>query len=164
MSRRRAREVALRVLFQCDVGRNDPDRAMKQAIAEEGLDEASARFAESLVHGTLENLRGVDSLLRQVAEEWSLERMSNLDRNVLRLASYELLHSDEVPAGVAINEAVELAKRFSTPESGRFVNGVLAKVLAARPRPRAGDGGACPREARTDRSRAPVEGTGRERT
>lgn len=128
MSRRAAREVALKTLFQVDVGKMAPGDALASANSEQRLAPESAGYCRGLVDGTLANLAEIDAHLGKHAREWKIGRMANVDRNILRLAAYELLHRRDIPAAVAINEAVELAKKFSTAESGGFINGVLASL------------------------------------
>ena len=93
----------------------------------------SFSYAQRLVEGTTENLTAIDALIRQHAENWRLERMPTIDRNILRLAVYEMLHETKVPNVVIVDEAIELAKKFGSENSGRFVNGLLDGVLQARP-------------------------------
>ncbi len=91
--------------------------------------EASTRlFAEPLIRGTIEHRNEADDWIRKVAKNWDLHRLAVVDRNILRLAIYEMLHRDDIPPVVSINEAVDIAKRFSTDDSGKFVNGILDKV------------------------------------
>ena len=129
MSRRsRAREVALQVLYQDDL-----NPAMNPGVADEFLRsrlryEELIDFARSLVAGVRKNRSELDCRLARTAEHWSLERMATTDRNVLRLGAYEILYAD-TPDRVAINEAVELAKRFGTAQSAQFVNGILDRFL-----------------------------------
>lgn len=125
--RRRAREAALGVLFQMDLGK---------LSLEESLDTVKGAdwhpddwtLVVRLARGTREHLSEIDAIIAQFAEHWTLERMAAVDRNILRMAIYELERAD-TPVGVVINEAVELAKRYSTEESGRFVNGMLGKIV-----------------------------------
>ena len=131
MSRRtRAREVALQVLYQDDLnpGSNPADSRRFLAAAPARTTEL-VEFARSLVSGVRRNRAELDELLAQTADNWSLERMAATDRNVLRLGAYEILYSD-TPDRVAINEAVELAKRFGSGQSAQFVNGILDRFLA----------------------------------
>lgn len=130
MSRRsRAREVALQVLFQDDLNPGaSPARADDFLRARLKAEELIA-FAQSLVAGVRRNRSELDALLARTADNWSLERMAATDRNVLRLGAYEILYAD-TPDRVAINEAVELAKRFGTAQSAHFVNGILDRFLA----------------------------------
>jgi len=126
--RRKAREVALKVLFQVDVGGADPGEALLRESAEAGLPSTSAEFAGRLVRGVLATLGELDSLVGRHAREWATERMSAVDRNLLRLSTFEVVHCPDVPVAVAINEAVELAKIFSGNEAARFINGILGQL------------------------------------
>jgi len=130
MARRsRAREVALQILFQDDMNppdasSPDPEHFLRTRLHDQRL----TAFARSLVAGVRRNREELDQLLARTAANWSLERMAATDRNVLRLGAYEILYT-ETPDRVAINEAVELAKRFGTAQSAHFVNGILDKFL-----------------------------------
>lgn len=128
MKRRKAREIALKVLFQVDVARADPAQAMSYLLEEEKVPEEASRFAEEIVRGTLSNLKSIDGYLDELSRDWPLERMGNVDRNVLRMACFELLYREDIPAGVTINEAVELAKVYGDSGSGKFVNGILGSL------------------------------------
>lgn len=135
MARRsRAREVALQVLFQDDLnpGHNpgEADQFLRARLNSPELVE----FAQSLVAGVRRNRGELDTLLSATAEHWSLERMVATDRNVLRLGAFEILYTD-TPDRVAINEAVELAKRFGTAQSAPFVNGILDRFVARQREP-----------------------------
>jgi len=128
MSRRTSREFALQGLFQIDVVDADVQNAIEHVLEQEGA-EVDPQFVRDLVSGTVSNMTSIDEILKKHTTNWDLDRMANVDRNVLRMAVYEMLWHDETPASVVINEAIDMAKAFSTPESGRFVNGVLAKIL-----------------------------------
>ncbi len=134
--RRRAREAALQVLFQLDIGRLSLEDALASVAAPDWLPEDWA-LVEVLSKGTQVHLQEIDALIARVAEHWTIERMAAVDRNVLRMAIYELQHT-ATPLRVIINEAVELAKRYSTEESGRFVNGLLGRVVRSGLRPLVG--------------------------
>jgi N utilization substance protein B len=159
-TRREARERAVQFLFQYDLNRPENlDDALQlfwrsqlaAALAEEKgkarwgevvelppptAEEAAIRvFAEPLVRGTIEHLAELDGQITKYAQNWDLHRMAVVDRNVLRLAIYEMLHREDIPPVVSINEAVDIAKRFSTEESGKFVNGILDKVKGDLMRP-----------------------------
>lgn len=126
-SRRRARRQAIDVLYQADVTAADPQLALAewQAAGRE-IDP----FAQELVEGVTANRAEIDDVLSAHSEHWTLDRMASLDRTILRLAVFELIHRPDVPAAAAISEAVEIAKELSTEDSGRFVNGILGKVAA----------------------------------
>ncbi len=129
MSRRsRAREVAFQVLYEDDLNpRGNP--ALGDALLQRRLQtEDLVQFARELVAGVRRNRQEIDLLVEQAAANWSLSRMAATDRNVLRLGAYEILHSD-TPDRVAINEAVELAKRFGSAQSAQFVNGILDRLM-----------------------------------
>jgi N utilization substance protein B len=127
--RRKAREVALQFLYQLDLhGADDPLPFAAEFWARHPVDRETREFAEALVAGTKQNQGKLDALIGQCAEHWDLARMAVVDRNLLRIAVYELLWCSAVPPKVAINEAIEIAKKFGTAESSRFVNGVLDRV------------------------------------
>jgi N utilization substance protein B len=127
--RRKSREVALQFLYQLDqMGEDDPRPHAPEFWARHPVDPDTQEFAQALVTGTKLNQGKIDTLIAQYAEHWDLARMSVVDRNILRLALHELLFHHDVPPKVAINEAIEIAKKFGTQESGRFVNGVLDRI------------------------------------
>lgn len=121
-TRRAARERALGLCYELDVRDRTADALL------EALPVAPDPYADELVRGVDEHRPELDRLLRTYSEHWALERMPVVDRSILRMACYELLHHPEVPTGAVISEAVELAKQYSTSDSGRFVNGLLARV------------------------------------
>lgn len=117
------------MLFEIDVGKTPPEGVVARHLAESDLDPESVEFARLLVEGTVSERQRIDELLSHYAREWSLSRMANVDRNVLRLAAYEILYLPDIPASVSVDEAVELAKKYSTGESGKFVNGILGNLI-----------------------------------
>lgn len=131
--RTRARERALQALYQVDIASADPIDALSHAWKSEEAapDKASLEFAEELVRGVVGRREEIDQLIERHSLHWRVERMSRVDRNVLRLAVYELLDHEEAPARVILNEAIELAKRYGSEESGAFINGILDKLAAA---------------------------------
>jgi len=129
-SRRKARECALQMLFAADVAEMPPDEVVRSYWAELGesdLDETARAFATRLATGTLSNLVLLDERIRSRAEHWRISRMAVVDRNILRLAVYEFLY-EPTPRTVAINEALEIARRFSTYEATQFINGILDAI------------------------------------
>jgi len=127
VNRRLARELALQTLYSVEVGRHEPAQAL--ADVAEGADLGEDRaFVRDLVLGTLESSEECDSVIVPLLQGWTIERLPTLDRLLLRMGVYELRHRRETPPAVVINEAVELAKKFSTEDSGRFVNGVLDRA------------------------------------
>ncbi len=129
MKRRKAREHALQILFQLDIRKEKPSAAvLKHFWAEYKADEEIRNFSEEIVKGTYKHLSKINDLIHQCAKNWSLDRMAVVDRNVLRMAIYEILYRIDIPTSVTINEAIEIAKKFGTDESGAFVNGILDRV------------------------------------
>jgi N utilization substance protein B len=124
-SRRKSRELALQMLFQWDLGGHSTAQITQTFLGPRKLDPETARFAQELFEGTVREAESLDAQVRSHSQHWRLERMAAVDRNILRLALYELLHVHENPPAVVINEALELARRFSTADSVEFVNGVL---------------------------------------
>jgi N utilization substance protein B len=129
-TRRKARECALQMLFAADVVKLQNDRLTIDywnELGDEGIDDKTQEFADNLVRGTLRQLEAIDDRIRTRAEHWRIERMAIVDRNVLRLAVYEFLFED-TPHTVVINEALEIARRFSTFEATQFINGILDAI------------------------------------
>lgn len=154
--RRMAREMAVQMLYQSDMGgsplpnifntfdfseyvaREMPERKRKGPMTQEERAEVERHrkrveeaflYAQQLVHGALDNLEQIDGLIRGQADNWRLERMAPVDRNILRLAVFEMLHEKDTPKLVIVDEAIELAKKFGSEQSGRFVNGLLDGLL-----------------------------------
>jgi N utilization substance protein B len=129
MRRRRAREYALQILFQIDFkGREISSNDFEDFWS--GKDETGdvKKFAEEIVKGTIKSLDEIDSRIEEVAENWVLRRMAAVDRNILRFAAYEILYRKDIPSAVTINEAIEIAKKFSSSESAPFINGILDRL------------------------------------
>jgi transcription antitermination protein NusB len=127
MKRHTAREKALQALFQADVGGIDPQEAIKNVVEGEEADP----FLRQIVLGVVEHQEEIDQLLRENLEKWTLERVANVDRSILRMATYEMKYIDDIPINVTMDEAIELAKKFGDDKSSRFINGVLSKVKDA---------------------------------
>jgi N utilization substance protein B len=138
--RTKARERALQALYQIDVSATDLEEALSRFWKSfEPVEQEVRELAEVLVRGVAEHRREVDAAIESVSTNWRLDRMAKVDRNVLRLATYELIHSADVPVKVAINEAIELGKKYGSESSGAFVNGVLDKIAGALPAARRRD-------------------------
>jgi transcription antitermination factor NusB len=127
--RTRARELALQFLYQLDLRGPELLREAKDFVRSEERDAETVRFALRLVEGVHKHRADLDRVIQGVAQNWNISRMAVVDRNVLRLATYELLHCRDIPPKVAINEAIELGKRYSTQNSGAFINGILDKIM-----------------------------------
>lgn len=131
-ARRTAREVALQVLYILDITKFPPAECMNVFWDNNDYSQEIRSFATSLIEGTLTNIKEIDNLIIKYTKNWDLERMASIDRNILREAIYEMVFWQKTPVSVVINEAVELAKKFSTADSGGFVNGILDKVKEVR--------------------------------
>jgi len=129
--RTQARIYALQLLYQAEIVNSPVEEIINnfwQNLVEKKVDEKIKEFAEFLLRGTLDKLSQIDTLISQYSYNWTLERMALVDKNILRLANFELIFCPQTPPKVAINEAVELAKMFSGQESAKFVNGILDKI------------------------------------
>ncbi|MGH9367907.1 MAG: transcription antitermination factor NusB [Thermoanaerobaculia bacterium] len=131
-ARRKARELALQMLYENDVAGTAPTEMFARSSDLQAAPEGTRAFAERLVEGTLAHRDDLDAIISKQAEHWRLSRMPVVDRNILRLALFELFHEPETPHPVVIDEALEIAKRFSTPRSSQFINGILDGVLKSR--------------------------------
>lgn len=129
MTRRAAREEAFKIIFQIDLGRNSWNDVLSRNLTDSGLSEAGQSFLKQLVEGTITHLTELDAEISKYAQDWKLDRMLSTDRNILRMSLYELKYQDDIPAGVTVNEAVELAKTYGDDDSGRFINGILGNII-----------------------------------
>lgn len=128
--RRQARRIALQTLYEYDTAHHDVEDILRRHADAQRLSDPTLAYADELVHGVLAHLDQIDETIQGVAHEWPLTQMARIDKNILRLAIYEILLNNAVPAKVAINEAVELAKLFGSDTSSRFVNGVLGTIFS----------------------------------
>ena len=126
--RTRARELALQFLFSIDQREDGSSQDVHPFLRMQTKDDEIYLFATGLVNGCLAHIEQIDALIQQAAENWDLARLACIDRNILRLATHEILHRTDIPPQVTLNEAIELAKRFSTRNSGGFVNGILDRL------------------------------------
>ena len=133
--RREGREAAIQFLYQRDLGGGAGVGDLEDFYAFRGLSPAARRFCEGLVRGLLDHAPAVDESLRNYSQNYELDRLSAVDRNILRLAIHEMLFCPDIPPVVSINEAIDIAKKYGTEESGRFVNGVLDRIKATLSRP-----------------------------
>ncbi|WP_428909076.1 transcription antitermination factor NusB [Niallia sp. Krafla_26] len=125
MKRRTAREKALQAIFQIDMNETTPNEAIEYVLDGQSSDE----YLEKLVVGVIEKRADIDAILKDHLEKWTIDRLANVDRNILRVAIYEMTEcAEDVPVNVAINEAIEIAKTFGDDESSKFINSVLSKV------------------------------------
>jgi transcription antitermination factor NusB len=126
--RTKARQLALQLLYRLDLLGDEANPDRLHFLREQTSDAEVLDFASDLVEGTIRHRDDLDARIREVARNWDIGRMAVLDRNILRMGAYELVYRDDIPPKVSLNEAIELAKRFSTADSGAFVNGILDKV------------------------------------
>ena len=127
--RRKAREIALQLLYQLDVqGESNPEPHLPEFWTRHPVDQDVREFAEVLIRGAKLHEPKIDEIISEYAENWELDRMAVVDRNILRQGVFEILWTEDVPPKVAINEALEVAKKFSTHESSRFINGILDRI------------------------------------
>lgn len=131
--RRQARAIALQALFEIDSVGHGKEDVIRRRVEDEELAQEGAEFTLSLVRGVIEQREQLDKLIAKYAPEWPVDQLAIVDRNVLRMALYELLHTGDVPIKVAINEAVELGKMFGSDTAPRFINGVLGAFLLEHP-------------------------------
>jgi N utilization substance protein B len=132
--RRKARAIALQALYEIDSTGHELEAVVTHLLAEGGLSEENNAFVRELADGVIRNKEKIDHNIQQFATTWPVEQLSVIDRNILRLAIFEILFNNRVPVKVAINEAVELAKKFGSDNSPKFVNGVLGSVSAVASR------------------------------
>ena len=134
-TRRFGREWAVQFLFQHDFNAGDTDRALEDFWALQNVDQEARPFAAELIRGVLDHLHELDERIQTYADHWEVKRMNAVDRNAMRLALFEMLFRPDIPPVVSINEAVDIAKRFSSNESGKFVNGILDRARKDLDRP-----------------------------
>jgi transcription antitermination protein NusB len=133
LSRRKARELAFKVLFQVDLVDAEPREAFDYLMEETPLAEKDREFAWELIEGTVDKVAEIDTLLASYSKDWTVQRMSSVDRNLLRLASYEILYLEQAQPVVAIDEALEISKRYSELASVGFINAILDKIRSEKP-------------------------------
>jgi len=127
-SRRKLREQVLKILYQMELGKTDPEEVFQFYLKEKEPDQKASDFVKGLFFGVCEKSDELDKEIIKVAENWKLNRIAIIDKNILRMAIYEISYCPDIPEVVSINEAVDIAKKYSTSDSGKFVNGILDKV------------------------------------
>ncbi|OLN23321.1 N utilization substance protein B [Domibacillus antri] len=125
MNRRTAREKGIQALYQMDLSGAEASEAIENVL--DG-DSSDSSYLHDIVVGVERHLEDIDSVIKENLENWSFDRLAKVDRNILRLAVYEMKYAEDVPSKVAMNEAIELAKHFSDARAGKFINGVLSKI------------------------------------
>lgn len=128
-ARRKARELALQMLFQYDISGNGPDQIIDTFEELQKSKPNTREFATKIFRGTVEHVASIDDMIQKQAENWRLSRMAAVDRNIIRMSVYEFLHENDTPKLVIIDEAIEIAKKFGTQKSSQFINGILDGIL-----------------------------------
>jgi N utilization substance protein B len=128
-ARRKARELALQMLFQHDISGNEPDMITSTFEDLQKSKPNTREFAVKIFRGTVDHLREIDDMIQRQADNWRLSRMAVVDRNIIRMSVYEFLHETDTPKLVIIDEAIEIAKKFGTQKSSQFINGILDGIL-----------------------------------
>ena len=127
--RTKARECIIQILYQYDITNDPIDKILDQFWKDKNHSPLIKNFAIEIVKGTIDKLAEIDSLISEYSENWTIDRMPVVDRNILRFSIYELLYRDDIPPRVTIDESIDLSNKFSTPNSGKFVNGILDKIM-----------------------------------
>lgn len=133
MGRRAARETAMKLLYQLEIQRDDREQQVQYILEEENLTENDTVYVNEVINGVYSKIEEIDELIEKHAKGWKINRISKVDLSILRLSIYEVCYREDIPFNVSINEAVELAKKYSTEDAGSFVNGILGKVAKIFP-------------------------------
>lgn len=128
MSRRGARELAMQVLYEIEISKNDVAKVLERATNIKKLSQQDYEFTKNLILGTLANLSAIDNIILRLLKDWDLKRLAYVDKNLIRMSIYEMLYIPDIPFNVTINEAIELAKIYGNDDSPRFINGILGKI------------------------------------
>jgi N utilization substance protein B len=128
-ARRKARELALQMLYQHDLSGNSPDTILATFEELQKSKPNTREFASRIFRGTVEHIKDIDEMIVAQADNWRLSRMAVVDRNIIRMSVYEFLHENDTPKLVVIDEAIEIAKKFGTQKSSQFINGILDGIL-----------------------------------
>ena len=131
MGRRASRETAMKLLYQMEIQKSDKNEQIEMALEDESFTEKDKKYIRNIIDGVNENVTIIDSIIEKNAMGWKLNRVSKIDLSILRIGIYEILYREDIPFSVSVNEAVELAKKYSNDDAGSFVNGLLAKVTKA---------------------------------
>lgn len=133
-SRRKAREAALRGLYEMELGHLPLETVLEESLPQAELPKELEDFAREVLTGVRQNLETIDKMLAEAIADWDFNRTAVVDRNVLRIATYELFYCPSIPPAVTIDEAIEIGRKYSTAESGKFINGVLGRILKQSPK------------------------------
>jgi len=133
VKRRDTRQIILQILFQMDFTKIEPDEAIDYMLEEHEINEEELSFIKEIVYGTNENIANLDKEILKYTKGWTIDRLPNIDKSILRMSTYELLHKNNTPVRVVLNEAIELAKLFGSDDSPKFINGVLGSIVKENP-------------------------------
>ncbi len=128
MGRRASRETAMKLLYQMEIQKSDKSEQIEMALEDESFTEKDKKYIRSIIDGVNEKVAIIDSIIEKNSMGWKINRVSKIDLSILRIGIYEILYREDIPFSVSVNEAVELAKKYSNDDAGSFVNGLLAKV------------------------------------
>ena len=128
MGRRASREAAMKLLYQLEIQRNDKNEQIDMALEDDNLTDNDKKYIRSVIEGVNEKVILIDSIIEKKSLGWKISRLSKIDLSILRIGIYEILYREDIPYSVTVNEAVELAKKYSNEDAGAYVNGLLAKV------------------------------------
>lgn len=129
MSRRASREVAMKLLYQLEIQKDNREEQIEYSLNESMLDKSGKEYVADIINGVYKNVEHIDSIINDQLKGWKINRISKVDLSILRLSIFEICYRDDIPFNVSVNEAVELAKKYSGSESASFINGILGKVL-----------------------------------
>ncbi len=132
MGRRASRELAMKLLYQLEIQREDKEEQMQAALNDDALTENDKEYIKDVIEGVLKNTSHIDKVIEKYSKGWKINRIPKVDLSILRLSIYEVSFRNDIPFNVSVNEAVELAKKYSSEEAGSFINGILAKVPQIR--------------------------------
>lgn len=133
MGRKASREVAMKLLYQLEIQKEDKEEQISTALEDQDLTEKDREYILNVVNGVQENVSKIDAMIEKHSKGWKINRIPKVDLSILRLAIYEINNREDIPFNVSINEAVEIAKKYSGEESGAFINGVLGKISQVQP-------------------------------
>ena len=131
MGRRAAREEAVKLLYQLEIQKEDRDKQIEYTLNESMFSERDKEYISDVARGVFENVEYIDGMIEKCSKGWKLNRISKIDLSILRLSIYEMKFRNDIPYSVSINEAIELAKKYSTEESGAFINGILGRISSS---------------------------------
>lgn len=128
MQRRKAREYALKILYMIDIRKEPPEKIIEEFWKNIEEKEKIKSFANEIVNGVIEKIKEIDEIISSASLNWNIERMSYIDRNILRIGTYEIFFRNDIPKAVSINEGIEISKKYGDEDSPKFINGILHKI------------------------------------